>query len=201
MAPEQLVEYSSYVIAVVGLFGTFYYGIKSTRLEKKLRTISWTDIDHGVEIISRKIKNTTLPEVILTMSIPGRIVSSLMLIRHLKPIEEHHAIALSQDFHLDAGRYILVQTNKFKIGIPRTIENSKEKKLLILDSAVVTGDVLSQTIATLETAGFSRRNITTASLIATEFSIESQKGPDFHWLTIKDGHYSLPWGNLSIPWY
>lgn len=193
-------EYSSYAVAVLGLIGTFYYGVKSTRLERLLRTFTWDDIDAGIRVLLRKVNRQGAPDVILTLSIPGQIVSSLMMIHTLSPKTEYRSIRLDLIGNADKAKLVIVRTAKFAVGIPREILASKTDRILIVDSAVITGDLLSETVSALVKAGIERTRIITASLLVTDFAIEGEKGPDIYWQRIRDTSYRLPWGNLSGAW-
>ncbi len=197
---SQFLNYSSYAMAVVGLVGTFYYGVKSTRLEKLLRTFTWDDIDAGIRVLRRKVIRHGEPDTILTLSIPGQIISSLMMIHALSPKREYRSVMFSLDTEIDESRLIVIRTAKFAVGIPSDIVSDATGRLLIVDSAVITGDLLSQTVAALVQAGMPRGRIVTASLLATDFAIESEKGPDIYWQRVRDTSYRLPWGNLSGTW-
>jgi len=198
---KQFLEYSSYAMAVLGLIGTFYYGVKATRLERLLRSFTWEDIDTGVRVLLRKVNRHGPPDVILTLSIPGQIISSLMMIHTLTPKTEYRAIRLDRhNNNLGKGKFIVIRTAKFAIGISREIVQDKTSRILIVDSAVVTGDLLSQTVSALVNAGIERKQIVSASLLATDFAIEGEKAPDIYWQRVRDTNYRLPWGNLSGAW-
>lgn len=200
MTWRQFFEYSSYAMAILGLIGTFYYGLKSTRLERLLRTFTWEDIDAGVRVLLRKINRQGAPDAILTLSIPGQIISSLMMIHTLSPKAEYRSIRLDASSDPDKAGLIVVRTSKFAVGISREIAKNKAGRVLIVDSAVITGDLLSETVLALVNAGIERERIVTAALLVTEFAIESEKGPDIYWQRIRDTSYRLPWGNLSGAW-
>ncbi|HEV2818682.1 MAG TPA: hypothetical protein VGW40_15840 [Allosphingosinicella sp.] len=187
-------------MAILGLIGTFYYGLKSTRLERLLRTFTWEDIDAGVRVLLRKINRQGAPDAILTLSIPGQIISSLMMIHTLSPKAEYRSIRLDASSDPDKAGLIVVRTSKFAVGISREIAKNKAGRVLIVDSAVITGDLLSETVLALVNAGIERERIVTAALLVTEFAIESEKGPDIYWQRIRDTSYRLPWGNLSGAW-
>jgi hypoxanthine phosphoribosyltransferase len=197
---KQAFEYSSHAMAVVGLIGTFYYGIKSTRLQRLVRSFTWEDVDAGVRVLLRKVNRGGSPDVVLTLSIPGQIVSSLMMIHSLSPKTEYRAIRLNSGDSVGKSKLIAIRTPKLSVGISREILANKTSRILIVDSAVITGDLLSKAVAALVNAGVERGRIVTATLLVTEFAIENEKGPDVYWQRVRDTNYRLPWGNLSGPW-
>lgn len=204
MNTNDLLNYFSYVTTILGLFGTFFYGIKSTRLQTLIKQFAWNDVHHGADVLCKQVARDFQPDAVLTLSPPGRIISSLMMIRSLRVAGEFSAIAIGKNQNIPEcvlQEYSVVKTTKFAIGIPNVIMSMDKHKILIVDSAVVTGDLLFQVKSFLNEHGILLDNVRTASLIVTEFAVQSGKSPDYSWRVVKDADYSLPWGNLSMPWY
>src|SRR3990172_11059549 len=69
------------IIGIIGLVVSVYYGIKSRRLEEKIRRFSWDDVSDAVEFIYKHGILEYKPNLILTVSMPGTIVASLVAAR------------------------------------------------------------------------------------------------------------------------
>jgi hypothetical protein len=69
----------SILIGAFGIIVSIYYGIKSKRLESKIRRFEWRDIELGTEFIANRAIKIFNPDVILTVSMPGTIIASLIL--------------------------------------------------------------------------------------------------------------------------
>ncbi|HWT05651.1 MAG TPA: hypothetical protein VN224_07830 [Xanthomonadales bacterium] len=200
---DKIPDYLSYFIAVLGLAGTFYYGIRSTRLQKRLTRFTWNEVEHGINLLCEKVLKEFRPDVVLTISVPGKIISSLMMIRSLHVAIEYSALTLRSKAHENdvLKDHFMVRTQKFTLAVPKAVAHLKDKKILVVDSAVVTGDLLLEVMTLLREKGVPVENLKSASLIVTDFAIQAGKAPDFYWSSVKDTGYSLPWGNLSVSWY
>lgn len=202
MSAETISALFSYGTAILGLFGTFYYGIKSTRLQRLLTRFAWSDVQHGVEILCKKVTAEFQPDIVLTLSVPGRIISSLMMIRSLRVSHDLGVITIANNVTDKLLKdYFVVKTSKFSVGIPKALLSFGKHKILIVDSAVVTGDLLFHVRSLLQEKGIPAENIRSAALIVTDFALQSGKACDYYWRAVRDAEYSLPWGNLSLRWY
>jgi hypoxanthine phosphoribosyltransferase len=192
----------SYTTAILGLFGTFYYGIKSTRLQHLLTRFAWSDVQHGVDILCKKVTSDFRPDIVLTLSVPGRIISSLMMIRSLRVSHDVGVITITSNVTDKLLKnYFVIKTPKFSVGVPKALLSFRDHKILIIDSAVVTGDLLTRVRSLLMENGIAVENMRSAALIVTEFALQSGKACDYYWRVVRDAEYSLPWGNLSMRWY
>lgn len=194
----------SLLVGIAGLVGTIYFGIKSAKLERKVKRYSWHDVEHGVDFIRKQSFQNFLPDLIITVSIPGRIVADLLAIRSMDITPHYAGIPIKKDgsFPLEMrSNERILKTSKYTVVLPNDIFKDTGKKLLILDSAVVTGDTLQNLISILIDNGFKKENIKSATLIATDLAIKSQKGPDYFCYSVPDTNYYLPWGNFTVAWY
>ena len=169
-----------------------------------MKRFEWADVEIGVKELHNVISSRFSPDCILTISAPGGIVSNLFVTHHSEILPIYTAITLKEsdsrslDFATD---HHLLTTAKWKILIPDAILRHKEKRVLILDGSVITGDAMSYLLRLLEDEGFKRTHLLTAALVSTEVAIESKKGPDVHWASVPDSHYYMPWGHLMGPGY
>lgn len=127
----------------------------------------------------------------MTVSIPGRIIADLLSIRNIDNIPHYAGMPIKND----SSAFVL-ETTKNKVALPKEIFRDTGKKLLIIDSAVVTGDTLQNLIKILIDNGFKKTNIKSASILATDLAIKSEKGLDYYYYTAFDTNYNMPWGKL-----
>lgn len=210
---------------IAGVAGTVYFGRKSissqkeivslqlksaslhdelVSLQKRMKRFEWPDVELGVKYLHRVVSDKFSPDCILTISAPGGIVANLFVTHHPEILPIYTAITLKEsdsrslDFATD---HHLLTTAKWKILIPDAILRHKEKRILILDGSVITGDAMSYLLDLLKNEGFKRENILAAALVSTEVAIDSRKGPDVYWTSVPDSHYYMPWGHLMGPGY
>ncbi|MCP4986379.1 MAG: hypothetical protein GY928_10055 [Colwellia sp.] len=195
----------SILIGVAGLGGTVYFGLKASQLKKEKNTIDWHKAELGVDQISREVESKYKPELILSMSVPGRIVADLFILRNLKILPHYTIYPIptkdNPEFLKLLPKHFVLETNKRKVAIPEVILKHKSRKLLVIDSAAVSGDTVEGLIGLLVNKGFPRENIFFVSLIATEAAVASKKKPDLYAYMVRDHKYRLPWGNFTNPWY
>jgi hypoxanthine phosphoribosyltransferase len=194
----------SFVIGVAGLIGTLYFGLKSNALQRKLRRFEWNDVEDGVQHLNKEITKRFDPELILTISAPGAIVTNLF-VTHRSTLtsvyigitlhrEDPRTLSFTTDHHI-------ITTSKWRIAVPNALLRHRDKKLLVLDGAVITGDAMDNLLKLLKESGFDRNNILTACLITTDVALRADKEPDIYWRNVPDCEVYMPWGHLIGPGY
>jgi hypoxanthine phosphoribosyltransferase len=194
----------SLAIGVAGLFGTLYFGLKSVYLQRKIRRFEWEDVEVGVRHLNNEISSRFNPELILTISAPGAIVANLFVTHRSKitPVyvgitlhkEDSRSLSFTTDHHI-------ITTSKWRIAVPNALLRHKDKRLLVLDGSVITGDAMSNLLKLLTENGFDRNYVLTASLITTDVALRAGKGPDIYWHNVPDCEIYMPWGHLIGPGY
>ena len=194
----------SLAVGFAGLIGTLYFGLKSNALQRKLRRFEWDDVEDGVRYLNREITKRFDPELILTISAPGAIVTNLFVTHRSKitPVyigitlqrEDPRTLSFTTDHHI-------IATSKWRIAVPNALLRHREKKLLVLDGSVITGDAMDNILRLLKESGFDRNNILTACLITTDVALRAGKGPDIYWRNVPDCEVYMPWGHLIGPGY
>jgi len=194
----------SLVIGIAGLLGTLYFGLKSIYLQRKIKRFEWGDIEAGVRYLSKEVSSRFDPELILTISAPGAIVANLFVTHRseITPVyiritlkkEDPRSLSFTTDHHI-------IVTSKWRIAVPNALLRHNDKKLLILDGSVITGDAMDNLLKLLNENGFDRGNILTAALITSDVARSSNKGPDITWQEVPGSDAYLPWGHLIGPGY
>ncbi len=192
-----LITFISIMIGILGIFGTFYFGLKSLYLQRKIKRYEWKDIEIGIEELSKKIFNNFNPDVLLSLSGPGSIIANLMLTKTAKYIPLYVGISRkinTKDFSFEPQISKTITTSRWKTYIPDEIFKLINKKIAIIEDTVITGDTLNELVKVLTKNGIKRKNILTVALFATELALSSNKGPNVYWIKLQDSDFYLPWG-------
>ncbi len=186
------------IIGIIGVVVSVYYGIKSKRLEERIRRFSWDDVSDAIEYIYRHGILGYKPDLILTVSMPGTIVASLVAARKGSYLPFFSSRPYPKRKAPSGGDHV-VETTKWTIELPAEIFAHKDMRVLVIDGAVLTGDTLNSVSQYLTNNGFQRSKIKWATLVATDLAIQSGKGPDFYKFRVADPNVYLPWGRVQEP--
>ncbi len=188
------------VLSVAGTAGTFFYGIKSSRLERERRKLTWDDLTVAAMDLAQKLKRTFQPELIFALSAKGTAISliglpelgcHLPLYVGLAEDERHHKFPFAPE-HFER-----LATTKWTLHIPIALFANNEKRVLILDDFVMSGDSLKSVVELLVSKGFNRNNLKTAAIISTRVAADAGKAPDYCWRTVADANFYFPWGKAN----
>ena len=184
------------VVGIVGVAIAVYFGRKSLRLEHKIRRFDWEDVEHGVRWLRNQLIDFR-PDLLLSISGPGSIVSHLLVSRASIRVPVYTAVSRRLDETVPLCEPTCrhrVTTSKWEIYIPDDVFRFRDARILICDDCVLSGDTLSGIVDILTKQGFKKENIFTMALIATELAINSHKGPDSYWFKCADSEFYMPWG-------
>jgi len=187
----------SLALAVIGTAGTIYFGFKAQRLERRIRRFDWDDVLTGVKTVSKQVSRDSRPDLMLSVSGPGSIVSNLLLTETSTHVPLYVAISQRADEtqHPCRPHYrVTMQTTKWRTYIPDDVFAFKDKRILVCDDCVLSGDTMAALTKVLVDNGFERRNITTMALFVTDVARSANKAPDFFWFEVPDSDFYLPWG-------
>lgn len=196
MDTSTIVSVVSFIIGVLGTSGTVYFGIKSLRLEQRIRRFDWDDISIGIKSLNNRIFNDFKPDLLLSISGPGSIISNLLLAQtaNYAPLYVGISKKVSENFSCIPSYKHSISTSKWITYIPDELFKFKNRRVLICEDCVLSGDTMSQLVNILINNGFRRENILTMSLFVTEVAMSSNKGPDIYWYKLPDSDFYLPWG-------
>ena len=209
----------SVLIAAIGIFFTIYFGLKNKELEKERskleeerskrekerKTLTWQDSETASIDLSKEIKRDFTPDIIFTPDIRGGTIANMiktylcdesstipvmvgMLVWRDAPDSKSSVPNYFEPF------YHICETRKWHAYVPKEISHHKDKKILIIDDFVLTGELGSKLKETLIGEGFKKDSIKFAGVIATESAIEGEKPPDYYWKRINHTVFYFPWG-------
>lgn len=191
------------IITIISVILTVYYGQKSARLEKERNKIDWVDMQLAAKSLAKKLhKAKFIPDIIFTPGVRGATFANLLenelASNKVIPIFVGTTLAKeSKDICESYDEYEKVETTKWVVLIPKCILATIDKKVLIVDDYVMTGDFLQNTITLVLRSGLKKKNIKSMALAITKTTIDADKSPDFYWHITKDPKFLFPWGEAK----
>ena len=187
-------------VGLLGSIGTFYFGLRTVRLERARIFFTWADVERGASDLLKSVDKVFQADVLLMTSGPPAIVGSIAMVQSDRYLPVY--LGIQEDkrgplFACPPSDHAIVATEKFNIYIPKTLCADTSKKVIIFQDCVISGDSLVGLVRFLEDAGFARNNICTASLVCSQIALDSGKGPDMHWYATPHSEFNFPWGK----WY
>lgn len=185
------------IISVLGTLGTFYFGFKSVRLDRAKRSFEWKDIKNGAIDVLKAAEKTFHPDCLLMMSGPGAIVASIAMVETGRAIPAY--LAMLEDrrgplFKFKPYGHTVISTKKWNIYIPDQLLNEKDKRVMIIDDCVLSGDLQTTVCRFLEENDFPRQNIFLTAVVCSRIAIEANKSPDLYWYLNPHADFYFPWG-------
>ncbi|NGZ76526.1 type I phosphoribosyltransferase [Saccharibacillus alkalitolerans] len=188
------------VLSVVGVGLTIYYGIKSTKLEKKRVRLDWAEVQACTTDLHRQLKKTFDPELILATDLRGATISNLILQNFDYPVPTFTGMTFLKDQQksdIELKGYFQIPTHKWDVFLPENLFQFTSKRLLIVDDFAMSGDYLKKLKEVLIEKGFNKEDIKTLCIATTKVAIKSQKAPDYYWLESDDDDFYFPWGKAK----
>ena|SRR2546423_2467872 len=184
------------IVSVLGTIGTFYFGIKSNRLEKQRYSLTWKEVETGSLQLLRESESKFHPDILLMISGPSAIVASLAMIQSRQFFPVYTAVLENKRellFKYKPKGHTEISTTKWNIYLPEQLCREVDKRILVIHDCVMSGDVQATICHFLLEKGFPRDHIFLATLVCSELAFESKKAPDYHW-------YKNPHKDLYFPW-
>src|SRR5260221_12151740 len=69
------------ILSILGTVRTFYFGYRTTKLERIKNSLTWKDVQSGSLELLQKTDKIFHPDILLMTSGPGTIVASLAIIQ------------------------------------------------------------------------------------------------------------------------
>lgn len=198
MSAQAIITIILAAIGVAGTVGTFYFGLKSFRLERARNSFTWDDVETGALDILKRAEKDFRPHILLMVSGPGGIVTSLAMVRSGRYYPVYTAMLEDKRgplFPSKPAGYTEVSTQKWNIYLPNILSGENEKRVLIIDDCVMSGDLQAAVRRFLLDHGFAKQNIFFATLICSKIAMQSNKAPDIYWYLNPHGEFYFPWGS------
>ena len=187
------------LISVAGVAGTFYFGVRAVRLEKQCNRFSWSDVLEGCNQLAAEAITGFEPDAMGCFPGASAIVGNLMLEAVVRQVPVFSILLVDKNNKIktattDMATYERIETSKWELLVPKQLLQATDSKLLLVDASVLTGDSFANIVNALLSRGFNPEKVKTCSLIATQSSVDSNKGPDYYWYASDSHVYFFPWG-------
>jgi hypoxanthine phosphoribosyltransferase len=136
-----------------------------------------------------------MPDFILAISDRGAMVGHLVAreLRRQIPIITVGYLDEPNDHFVVPGFAALTGT-KTTAFLPEAVQNLHDRKVLLVDDFVMSGDGLRNVTTQLLKYGFEADRIRTGAVVATRLAIANRKGPNFFAREARDFDFYFPWG-------
>ncbi|MCH5298190.1 MAG: hypothetical protein J1E96_00360 [Ruminococcus sp.] len=194
-------EFFGIVGTVFGAWGVVLT-LKSNKKNKKLKSITWEDIQSATKFFWRKLQCRKFkPDFIVTPGQKGGIIAQLIrdFYEDDIPIISGFLRAKGQGT-VENENYLKLSTTKWDVYMPVCLNENKQKdtiKLLIVDDFVMSGDFLKLLKNTLLELGYSEKNIYSCAIAVTRVAMDANKNPNYYWKVVDDKDFSFPWGKAE----
>jgi adenine/guanine phosphoribosyltransferase-like PRPP-binding protein len=139
-----------------------------------------------------------MPDVILALSERGAMVAHLVAreLRSQVPIITVAYLSKPDDT-VNLPGYEALRGSKAVTYLPGELGKLNDRKILLLDDFVMSGDGLAGVISALLALGFDSQRIRSGAVVATKLSIANKKGPSYWARETKDFDFYFPWGRAE----
>src|SRR5258708_719375 len=123
------------VTTVLGAAATVLYGIRTSHLQKRLKTLDWADITMGTSDLARRVRREFQPEVIFAPSLRGAMIAYFVSEHLLPSVPIIVGIVEWNDDPLFDGAledFDTIVTNKWHVHVPRSVYSESHRRLLIV---------------------------------------------------------------------
>ncbi len=200
-------EYFGYILAVLGILVSVYYGHKAQKLQDEKRRLSWADVQASSnDLVGKMLKDDFVPDLIFTPGLKGATFANLVQqeLRCTVPVYVGVTREKSKVNELSIADYEVIVTSKWNVYIPRALSNvitqgkANTLKMLVVDDLVVSGDFLQEFSKLALTWGIEYQNLKSMSIVASKVAFTTQKGPSYYWMEIADTEsIYFPWGKAK----
>jgi hypoxanthine phosphoribosyltransferase len=195
-------ELWSILLALTTLIGfglAIWQTLRAEQLNRRQRDLDWPRFRSATSDLARSIdRSDFMPDVILALSERGAMVAHLVAreLRRQVPIITVAYLGRSDD-SLDLPGYQPLRGTKAVTFLPQKLGELKDRRVLLLDDFVMSGDGLANVVGAMLASGFEAKRIRSGAVVATKLSIASKKGPDYWARETRDFDFYFPWGRAE----
>jgi hypoxanthine phosphoribosyltransferase len=184
---------------VIGFGLAIWQTLRAEQLNRRQRDLDWPRFRSAASDLARSIdRSDFMPDVILALSERGAMVAHLVAreLRSQVPIVTVAYLGKSDD-GADLPGYEALHGTKAVTFLPDKLGELSDRRLLLLDDFVMSGDGLATVLQALRAKGFQPDRIRSGAVVATKLSIANRKGPDFWARETRDFDFYFPWGRAE----
>ena len=157
------------VSLLIGLVGVFLTWI-SLRREKRSKTLDWFQINIGARYISKEVKKSGFtPDFILAPGPRSGIIAQdiASFLDDDLPIIIGYVSKQSIFDSTHDDKFVIVKTSEWSVYLPSCIKDLKDKKVLIAQDWVRSGEFLLLVKRELKNLGYKEENVKYCSILIT----------------------------------
>lgn len=195
-----LVTIALSITSVAGVIATFYYGIKSTRLERQKKQLDYADLQTCANDLGMKIQKVVQPQVCFTPGLNGATFANLLVaeFRDWVPVFVGNTFPIdARSDHPVAGTICQISTSRWRVHIPEELLEYTDCSILIIDDFAFSGDFLLRLKNFLLESGFQEDKVRSVCVATTKVAERSGKAPDFYWRLADNDDFYFPWGRAD----
>jgi len=185
------------IISIIGTAAAFYFERRARKLAIEKNRFSWSDIEHGSQLITQKCIKRFKPKALLTFSGSGSVIGNLCLIYSGEYLPMYTVIEYPNDRKKiieDMSGFAKFEYSKWVLFVPEAFMTHKNDRVVLIHDCTISGVGLNFIVQKLVESGFDRNNIMTAALISTQASIDARLAPDCYSYQIENNVFYFPWG-------
>jgi hypoxanthine phosphoribosyltransferase len=194
---NDIITWSGWVLAILGLAGTIYYGRKSERSQLRLQSVEWKEIEAAASFLAQRLSKFDPPALFLATDSRGGIIARLIGEKIGTDVPILIGVSreiTSKDVELPWTGYIRINTHRWAYLLPASIDDFKSKRIAIIDDVTFTGETIHEVKRKLKDLGYD--DIVTGTVLASEISIKQNLSPDYFWATTTHAEIAFPWGRM-----
>ena len=184
---------------VIGFGLAIWQTLRAEQLNRRQRDLDWPRFRSATSDLARSIdRSDFMPDVILALSERGAMVAHLVAreLRSQVPIVTVAYLAKSDD-GADLPGYDPIRGTKAVTFLPDKLGELSDRRVLLLDDFVMSGDGLANVTKALLAMGFEPNRLRSGAVVATRLAIANRKGPDYWARETRDFDFYFPWGRAE----
>lgn len=186
------------VTTVLGFGLAIWQAMRAEQLNKRQRDLDWPRFRNAASDLARSVdRSRFMPDFILSLSDRGAIVGHVVARELRRQIPIITVGYLDQEDAVSIPGFLTLHGTKATTFLPEGLRGLKEKRVLLVDDFVMSGDGLLRIKDQLLEYGFAADCIRSGAVVATKISIANKKGPDFFAREARDIDFFFPWGRAK----
>jgi hypoxanthine phosphoribosyltransferase len=189
------------ILGITTVFGfglAVWQAMRAEQLNKRQRDLDWPRFRNAASDLARSVdRSGFMPDFILSMSDRGAMVGHLVARELRRQIPIITVGYLDQEEEVSIPGFLTLRGSKATTFLPDGLKGLKEKRVLLVDDFVMSGDGLLRVKDQLLDYGFAKDSIKSGAVVATKVSMANKKGPDFFAREARDFDFFFPWGRAK----
>jgi hypoxanthine phosphoribosyltransferase len=183
---------------VLGFGLAVWQALRAEQLNKRQRDLDWPRFRNAASDLARSVdRSGFMPDFILAISDRGAIVGHLVARELRRQIPILTVGYLDDPNDLVIPGFVTLNGTKTTALLPEAVQSLHDRKVLLVDDFVMSGDGLLRVQTQLLKYGFDADRIKSGAVVATRLAIANRKGPTFFAREARDYDFFFPWGRAS----